>query len=60
MKIHVNGKQQDVPEHITLSTIVSPHPGVAVALNGAVVRDWDTIRLSEGDAVEVLTALQGG
>lgn len=36
--------------------------GVAVALNGSVVpRDgWDSTVVNDGDAVEVLTAMQGG
>jgi sulfur carrier protein len=36
--------------------------GVAVALNGAVVRraDWATTRLNAGDTVEIVRAMQGG
>jgi sulfur carrier protein len=36
--------------------------GIAVALNGAVVprRGWDTTRLSHGDHVDVVGAVQGG
>jgi sulfur carrier protein len=36
--------------------------GVAVALNGAVVRraDWATTALSAGDSVEIVRAMQGG
>jgi sulfur carrier protein len=36
--------------------------GVAVALNGAVVRraDWATTALSAGDTVEIVRAMQGG
>jgi len=36
--------------------------GVAVALNGAVVRraDWATTALSPGDSVEIVRAMQGG
>ena len=36
--------------------------GVAVALNGAVVRraDWATTVLNPGDAVEIVRAMQGG
>ncbi|MBV8751634.1 MAG: sulfur carrier protein ThiS [Hyphomicrobiales bacterium] len=36
--------------------------GVAVALNGAVVRraDWATTALNAGDAVEIVRAMQGG
>jgi sulfur carrier protein len=36
--------------------------GVAVALNGAVVRraDWPTTALNAGDTVEIVRAMQGG
>ena len=36
--------------------------GVAVALNGAVVRraDWATTALNPGDSVEIVRAMQGG
>jgi sulfur carrier protein len=36
--------------------------GVAVALNGAVVRraDWTTTALKAGDTVEIVRAMQGG
>ena len=36
--------------------------GVAVALNGAVVRraDWATTALNPGDTVEIVRAMQGG
>jgi sulfur carrier protein len=36
--------------------------GVAVALNGAVVRraEWDTTLLKGGDVVEIVRAMQGG
>ena len=36
--------------------------GVAVALNGAVVRraDWNTTLLKCGDVVEIVRAMQGG
>ena len=36
--------------------------GVAVALNGAVVRraDWATTALNAGDVVEIVRAMQGG
>ncbi len=36
--------------------------GVAIALNGAVVRrkDWAATTLGEGDRVEIVRAMQGG
>ncbi len=37
-------------------------PGVAVAVNGEVVRraNWAAVRLADGDTVEIVKALQGG
>ncbi|MCW2237686.1 sulfur carrier protein ThiS [Azospirillum canadense] len=42
--------------------IVPGTPGVAVALNGAVVpsRRWDQTPLSPGDALEIIRPVQGG
>ena len=62
MNIHVNGSPQMVAEGTTLQGLVPPGRGVAVALNGAVVpaAEWPRTRLSESDAVEVVTAHQGG
>ncbi|MFC7757220.1 sulfur carrier protein ThiS [Catellatospora bangladeshensis] len=45
-----------------LAVLEVPRRGVAVAVNGEVVRraDWPAHRLTDGDRVEVLTAAQGG
>ena len=45
-----------------LAALEVPPRGVAVAVNGEVVRraDWPEARLAEGDRIEVLTAAQGG
>jgi sulfur carrier protein len=45
-----------------LATLAVPARGVAVAVNGEVVRraEWPAHRLLDGDRVEVLTAAQGG
>ena len=45
-----------------LNELVLPARGIAVAVNGEVVRrrDWPTHQLHDGDRVEVLTAAQGG
>jgi sulfur carrier protein len=60
----------DMPREVThdqtvaelLSELVLPARGIAVAINGEVVRrgDWPTHRLRDGDRVEVLSAAQGG
>ncbi|WP_117215452.1 sulfur carrier protein ThiS [Allorhizocola rhizosphaerae] len=45
-----------------LQELVLPPRGIAVAVNGEVVRraDWASHALSDGDRVDVLTASQGG
>ena len=60
----------DMPREVTpdqtvaelLSELVLPAKGIAVAVNGEVVRrgDWLTHQLRDGDRVEVLSAAQGG
>ena len=66
MTITVNGTPRDLPAGVTLADVVgqltqSPK-GVAVAVNGEVVprRAWPATPLAERDAVEVVTAVQGG
>ncbi|MFE1247889.1 sulfur carrier protein ThiS [Streptomyces sp. NPDC058741] len=66
MNISVNGEPRDVRPGTALDTVVrsltaSPS-GVAAALNENVVprAQWPCTPLSEGDRVEVLTAVQGG
>lgn len=45
-----------------LRELVLPQRGIAVAVNGEVVRraEWASHELAEGDRVDVLTAAQGG
>jgi sulfur carrier protein len=66
MNIFVNGERQRIVAGTALDTLVAtltPAPsGVAAALNETVVprAQWSSTSLSEGDRVEVLTAVQGG
>jgi thiamine biosynthesis protein ThiS len=60
VKVQINGVASEVPDGTTLAALVTPAPGLAAAVNGDVVRGWDQVVLVEGDAVEVLTAMQGG
>jgi sulfur carrier protein len=66
MNILVNGERQLIAAGTALDTLVAtltPAPsGVAAALNETVVprAQWSSTSLSEGDRVEVLTAVQGG
>lgn len=66
MKLRVNGSDKEVPDGATvsglLSSVLDSHKGVAVAVDGEVVprRDWESAKLSEGQAVEIVRAVQGG
>ncbi|MEV0487072.1 sulfur carrier protein ThiS [Streptomyces sp. NPDC050508] len=66
MNVSVNGEPQEIAPGTALDTLVrtlTPSPsGVAAALNETVVprAEWPSTSLSEGDRVEVLTAVQGG
>ncbi|HEU5159855.1 MAG TPA: sulfur carrier protein ThiS [Streptosporangiaceae bacterium] len=66
MQVIVNGEPREVPDDATVESIVETvtraPSGVAVALNGVIVRrgDWATTAPREADRLEVLTAVQGG
>ena len=66
MKLLVNGDRREVAEGATVADLVNemetPRSGVAVAVNGEVVprAGWQEASLSEGDRVEVLSAIGGG
>ncbi|MFL5872234.1 MAG: sulfur carrier protein ThiS [Solirubrobacterales bacterium] len=68
MRIELNGSSRDLPEGATLDLAVRESGagegarGVAVALDGEVVPRgaWAATPLREGQAVEVLAAIQGG
>lgn len=64
--VSVNGETRDVAAGTTLEALVATltvaPSGVAAALNETVVprARWSTTALTDGDRVEVLTAVQGG
>jgi sulfur carrier protein len=66
MKLLVNGDRRDIAEGATVADLVNemetPPAGVAVAVNGEVVprAGWKEASLTEGDRVEVLSAIGGG
>ncbi len=67
MKLHLNGEPVEtaspaIPEFLKERGIDPRQPGIAVAVNGEVVprASWETRSLSEGDDVELITAMQGG
>ena len=66
MRLTVNGRSFDADRELSVQSLVESlteaRRGVAVAVNGEVVprSAWSAVPLAEGDAVEVLTAAQGG
>jgi sulfur carrier protein len=66
MEVVINGKPHRAAAAISLAQAVAlltdAKTGVAAAVNGDVVRRtvWEATPLSDGDEVEVLTAVQGG
>lgn len=66
MQVAINGRPRQLACGMSLSHAValltSVQSGVAAAVNGTVVRRaaWETTALTDGDEVEILTAVQGG
>ncbi|EHR63374.1 sulfur carrier protein ThiS [Saccharomonospora cyanea] len=66
MRVFVNGESRQLPDGSTvaevLATVFGDARGVAVAVNGEVVRrgDWPETVVGDGARVEILTAVQGG
>jgi sulfur carrier protein len=67
MTVIVNGRLQQLRDGVTVADVVlelvdRPDRGVAVALDGAVLprSEWAATRLSDGQHLEVLRAVQGG
>lgn len=68
MRIELNGAPVELPdgariaEALAAAGVTGEPRGVAVAVGGEVVRrdEWDRRQLTEGDAVEIVQAVQGG
>ncbi len=68
MKVHINGQEKNLPQNATVLHVLDvlniPHDrqGIAVAVQGAVVprSTWTSQHIQDGDAIEVVTAAQGG
>ena len=66
MKITVNGRPREVEAPLAVGALVdhevTDRRGVAVAVDGDVVprTEWDDRMLTEGTAVEIVGAVQGG
>jgi sulfur carrier protein len=66
MHVTINGERRELASGATVDDAVTeigaPRSGVAVAVDGEVVprADWVLLKLVDGAAIEVLTAVQGG
>jgi sulfur carrier protein len=66
VRVTINGQPHQAPPALSLAQAValltSAESGVAAAVNGDVIQRsaWDSTALTDGDEVEVLTAVQGG
>lgn len=69
MRLIVNGEPRErEAENVAVLFAIEaeeqalPAEGIAIALNGRVVRrtDWAETPLSEGDRIEIVRAMQGG
>jgi sulfur carrier protein len=69
IRVVLNGKQQELPEALTVAQLVERTApdmvsgrGIAVAVDEEVVlrSDWERTRLTDGQRVELLAAMQGG
>jgi sulfur carrier protein len=68
MVLTINGEKKSIDNVETLSGLLgvlgipAEARGIAVALNETVVprAEWESARIGEGDAVEIIRAVQGG
>ena len=66
MYVTINGERREVADGVTLADLVAATlpsaRGVAVAVDGEVAPrgTWPVVALREGQAIELLTAVQGG
>jgi sulfur carrier protein len=66
VQVWINGERRELADGArvrdALAALGVPESGIAVAVDGEVVRrsDWASVALADGARVEVLTAVQGG
>lgn len=68
MKITLNGTQKSIQENLTVKQFleqtdgIENRQGIAVAINDEVVprSEWEQRKISDGDSIEVIQAVQGG
>lgn len=66
MKIFINGEVKEIESDVNLSDLLEhfslPRQRIAVELNEQVVRrkDWDAIKISDADKIEIIHFVGGG
>ena len=66
MKVFINGETKEIPSQLNLTELLRhlalPEQRIAVELNEQVVRkkDWENIKVSEADKIEVIHFVGGG
>ena len=66
MKVFINGETKKISNELNLSELLGhfslPQERVAIELNKKVVRkkDWENIKLSDGDKLEIIHFVGGG
>lgn len=66
MKVLINGETKEISKELNLSELLEhfslPQERIAIELNKEVVRkkDWENIRINEGDKLEVIHFVGGG
>jgi thiamine biosynthesis protein ThiS len=66
MKVLINGETKEISNQLNLSELLKhfslPSERIAIELNKEVVRkkDWENIKIAEGDKLEVIHFVGGG
>ncbi|MEJ7699358.1 MAG: sulfur carrier protein ThiS [Pyrinomonadaceae bacterium] len=66
MKIIINGKTKEIPNEVNIIELLEsfslPKERIAIELNKQVVRkkDWENIKITDADQIEVIHFVGGG
>lgn len=66
MKVFINGEIREISESVTLRRLLEnlelPQERVAIELNKEVVRkkDWESVKVSDADRIEIIHFVGGG
>jgi len=66
MRVLVNGETKEIPNEVNLSELLKnlslPSERIAIELNKEVVRkrDWENVKVSDADKIEIIHFVGGG